>query len=429
MKQFSKIFSLLFLALFLGLTLCGCSVFHKNETGDEKTIILTKAQEEHAKIEVAPAKEMELEIEITIPAQFKAQNHSIDNIYSPIDGKVTGVFVEPGAVVKKGQKLAQIHSDEIGQIQLEFLEKILEVDAQSAEMSAQLDLAREAFKREEILYQEKISSRAEYEMANAEFKKAAANLNALKAKRSALTQVYSQRLSIYGSSASINTVLSTKKVYPYVTLSANKSGILLERHVNPGEIVEKNRELFNIADLSTIWLVGYAFEKDSSLLKVGEKIKGTIEEWEGKTISGELSYVSHMLDNTTKTLEVRANIPNSDLKIKPNMYAEMFVHTGTANVLAVPNSAVVKYGDYNFVYVKTGERNKNEVFDSRTSETKGRSPYAMVKNNTYEERKVEIGRKNDDYCEILSGVKEGEIVVTQGAFSLLGEIIKLQEKQ
>ncbi len=388
----------LFIILSLMFVFAGCSL-KKETSAVNKLLTLTEAQEKNAKIETSPLSEMDIELQITIPAQFKARNQSIERIYSPIDGKITEVYVEPGAELKKDQPIVQIKSDEISQIQLEFLEKILEIDANINEMKAQFDLSKQAFNREKTLFNEKISSRSEYEIANAQMRKDSANLNALYTKRSALIQVYKQRLAVYG--ASLDIVLKTKQIYPYVTLKSSKNGILLERKVNPGEIVEKNRELFNLADLSTIWLVGYAFEKDSSNLYKGEAVTGTLEENSG-TVNGVLSYVSPILDNTTKTLEVRADIPNKDFKIKPNMYAEMFVNTGIINVLAIPNDAVEKYGDYNFAYVK-------------------------VKPHTYEERKVVIGKKNDTYSQVISGIKAGEQVVVKGSFELLGESIKKQE--
>ncbi|MDR1326884.1 MAG: efflux RND transporter periplasmic adaptor subunit [Heliobacteriaceae bacterium] len=395
----SRIASLvLAMTVLLVFTGCGKKDIEKSEF---KQLILTQAQEENAKIATEPIDEMDLELQITIPAQFKAQNNAVDRIYSPIDGKVTEVYVEPGAILKKGDPIVQIKSDDISQIQLEFLEKVIELDGSIGEMNAQYELSRQNFNRENILYKEKISSRAEYELANAQMKKDAANLNALRTKRSALVKVYQQRLTLYGG-GSIETVLKTRRIYPFVTLRANKNGILLERKVNPGEIVEKNRELFNLADLSTIWLTGYAFEKDSQSLSVGQEVAGAIEDTKNKSVKGVLSYVSPILDSVTKTLEVRADIPNPDFSIKPNMYAEMFVTTGSARVLAMPNDAVEKYGDYYFVYVK-------------------------VKPHTYEERKVTIGRKNEKYSEILSGVKLGEEVVTTGSFALLGEGIKQQE--
>lgn len=382
----------------LALILTGCGS-QKREVSHNKRLVLTEAQEKNAKIRTAPLSVMDIELQITIPAQFKARNQSIERIYSPIDGKITNVYVEPGTILKIGQPIVQIKSDAISQIQLEFLEKILDIDASVNELRAQYNLSLQNYNREKTLYNEKISSRAEYESANAQLKKDKANLEALNIKRSSLINVYRQRLAVYG--GTIDNVLKTKQIYPYITIKATKNGVLLERKVNPGEIVEQNRELFNLADLKTIWLVGYAFEKDSPYLHLGEAVTGTIEE-SSTTINGVLSYVSPILDNATKTLEVRADIPNTNFKIKPNMYAEMFVNTGTARVLAIPTDAVEKFGDYNFAYVK-------------------------VAPHTYEERKVETGKKNDQYTEILSGVKAGEEVVTTGSFELLGESIKKQE--
>lgn len=388
----------LIIIFFLALILTGCGS-KKREVSHNKRLVLTEAQEKNAKIQTAPLSVMDIELQITIPAQFKARNQSIERIYSPINGKITNVYVEPGTILKIGQPIVQIKSDAISQIQLEFLEKILDIDASVNELRAQYNLSLQNYNREKTLYNEKISSRAEYESANAQLKKDKANLEALNIKRSSLINVYKQRLAVYG--GTIDNVLKTKQIYPYITIKATKNGVLLERKVNPGEIVEQNRELFNLADLKTIWLVGYAFEKDSPYLHLGEAVTGTIEE-SSTTINGVLSYVSPILDNTTKTLEVRADIPNTNFKIKPNMYAEMFVNTGTARVLAIPTDAVEKFGDYNFAYVK-------------------------VAPHTYEERKVETGKKNDQYTEILSGVKAGEEVVTTGSFELLGESIKKQE--
>lgn len=390
----------LFIIFSLALLLTGCR--SKNiDTAHNKRIVLTEAQEKNAKIQTSPLSVMDIELQITIPAQFKARNQSIERIYSPIDGKITNVFVEPGAILKVGQPIVQIKSDAISQIQLEFLEKILDIDANINELRAQYNLSLQNYNRERTLYNEKISSRADYEAANAQLRKDKANLDALSIKRSSLINVYRQRLAVYG--GTIDNVIKTKQIYPYITIKATKNGVLLERKVNPGEIVEQNRELFNLADLKTIWLVGYAFEKDSPYLHLGEAVTGTIEE-STETINGVLSYVSPILDNTTKTLEVRADIPNKNFKIKPNMYAEMYVNTGIAHVLAIPTDAVEKFGDYNFAYVK-------------------------IAPHTYEERKVETGKKNDQYTEVLSGIKAGEKVVTRGSFELLGESIKKQEAE
>ena len=394
------------LIMFVTLSLAGCS-FHRHSEktlSEHKQIALDAEQEQNAKIKTEIIGVQTLQLRITIPAQFKAMNKYLDRIYAPIDGKVMQVFVEPGSIVKKGQALIQIKSDEIGQIQLEFLSEYIDVVSNINQMAAQYNLSVQAYRRENTLYHEGISSRAEYEVANAQMLKDKARLESLKIQKNAIIQVYAQRIALYGGNEStIRRAAETKRIYPYITLISHKNGVVLDRQVNPGEIIAQNKELFNVADLSTIWLVGYAFEKDAALLKVGQKVVGMLEENNGQTIDGKLSYVASILDTDRKTLEVIADIPNRDFSIKPNMYAEMTVDVGTVAALAVPNTALQKYGDYNFAYVE-------------------------VKPHIYEERKVEIGQYNDKYSQVKSGLKEGEAVVSNGGFSLLGESIKSSEE-
>lgn len=401
------------LILFVAVSFSGCGFHHKkNDFAKTKQITLDTEQEKNAKIETEKLENRIIQLKITIPAQFKAMNKFLDRIYAPIDGKVMQVFVEPGAIVKVGQPLIEIKSDAIGQIQLEFLDKYIMADSMVKQMTAQYNLSVQTYKRESTLFREGISSRQEYEVARAQMLKDKANLDSQKIQRSTTVKVYAQRVALYGGNEStITRAISSKRIYPFITLVSHKNGVVLDRKVNPGEIINQNRELFNVADLSTIWLVGYAFENDAPLLKVGQKVTGVFEDTHtetadkahAETVKGQLSYVASILDTERKTLEVIADIPNKNLAIKPNMYAEMNVDIGTRNALAVPNTALQKYGDYTFAYVR-------------------------VAPHVYEERKVEIGQHNDKYSEVKSGLKAGEEIVSQGGFSLLGESIKKREE-
>lgn len=408
----NKLLSIL-LVIFVAVAFSGCSFHKKTEAiSGHKQIVLDAEQEQNANIKTETLQDQVLQLSITIPAQFKAMNKFLERIYAPIDGKVVHVFVEPGDIIKIGHPLIEIKSDAIGQIQLEFLDKYIYADSNVKQMTAQYNLSVSTYHRENTLYKEGISSRAEYEVARAQMLKDKANLDSLKVQRSTLVEVYGQRVALYGGNAgTISRAISTKRIYPFITLCSNKNGVVLDRKVNPGEIINQNRELFNVADLSTIWLVGYAFERDAPLLKIGQKVTGVFEDTHAETatsvhketVRGQLSYVASMLDTDKKTLEVIADIPNEKFFLKPNMYAEMVVDVGTVNALAVPNTALQKYGDYEFAYVK-------------------------VKPHTYEERKVEIGQHNSDYSEVISGLKKGEAVVSQGGFELLGESIKSREE-
>lgn len=411
-KIISKSLTILII-IFTAISFTGCS-FHKNKEADSsnKRIVLDIQQEENANIKIETIKSQLLQLNITIPAQFKAMNKYLDRIYAPIDGKVEAVLVDIGQIVKKGDPLIRIKSDAIGQIQLDFLEQYIAADSNVKQMTAQYNLSVQTYKREKTLYGEGISSRAEYEVARAQMLKDKANLDSLKIQRSTVVKVFAQRIALYGGNEStITRAIATKRIYPYIILCANKPGVVLDRKVNPGEIINQNRELFNVADLSTIWLVGYAFEKDAPLLKVGQNVLGEFENTHSEaanqphmdTVKGKLSYVASILDPDKKTMEVIADIPNKDYALKPNMYAEMVVNIGQTYALAVPNSALQKYGDYTFAYVE-------------------------VAPHTYEERKVEIGQHNDKYSEVKSGLKPGENVVSNGGFSLLGESIKMKEE-
>lgn len=392
------------LFIFTTINLTGCGFNNKQNNHGPKHIKLDEQQEKNINLATEILENKVIRLEKTIPAQFKAMNKFLDRIYAPIDGKVVEVFVEPGSIVKIGQKLIQIKSDAIGQIQLQFLEEYIGVVSNIGQMTAQYNLSMQTYKREKLLYDEGISSKAEYQVAYAQMLKDKANLDSLKIQKNAIIRVYAQRVALYGGNeSSINNVARTKRIYPYITLCANKHGVVLNRLVNPGEIINQNKELFNVADLSTIWLVGYAFEKDASLLQIGQNVTGVFDKNVNEKVYGKLSYVASVLDEERKTLEVRADIPNIDYEIKPNMYAEMIVDVGEINALAVPNSALQQYGDYTFAYVQ-------------------------LKPHLYEERKVEIGQHNDKYSEVKSGLNPGEQVVSNGGFSLLGESIKMREE-
>lgn len=404
-KPINKLLNIL-LVLCIAVTFSGCKFFHRKaeQQRNYKQIILDEPQEINAKIQTEIIQERPLMLEISIPAQFEPITKDLDITYAPINGKTTNVFVQIGDIVKVGQPLIEIKSDAIGQMQLEFLSQYIDVTSQIKQMTAQYNVSYKAYVREKTLYQEGISARSIYEVAYAQMLKDKADLDSLKIKKKAILQVYAQRVALYGGDAStIARAAATQRIYPYITLRANKHGVILERKVNPGEIIEQNRELFRTADLSTIWLSGYAFEKDVPYLKVGQSVKGIFEEGQKKPVKGTLSYVASIMDPETKTLDVKADIPNKDFAIKPNVYSEMIVDIGTIDTLAVPNTALQKYGDYTFAYVK-------------------------VAPHTYEERKVELGHSNDKYTQIKSGLKLGEEVVTNGSFSILGESIKHREE-
>ncbi len=398
----NKYLLILIIFIICSFLLTGCKSDKESKTS-QNIIKLTAEQEKNINLELAKAEYNDLALAISIPAQFKAVTFLTSRLYAPVDGKVKKVFVEPGQTVKKGEPLVIIQSDTIGQIESELLQNIIQISAQIRMSQAQLEFARNNYKRESVLLSEKVTSKKSWEESKTQMYKEMANLSALGAQRSSLISVYQQRLNLYGADSSvINRVISTNKIYPFITIKSQLNGIVMKRDINEEEFVQLNKEMFEVSDLNKIWLVGYLFEKDINSVKVSNKVTATINDTE--KVTGEVTYISPNLDNNTKTMEVRAEIDNKTLNLKPNMFADMLINTGVKNALIIPKSAIQKLGDSNLVYVKI-------------------SPH------TYEERKIETGTGNDKQVEIISGVKEGEFVVTNGSFSLLGESIKKDERE
>lgn len=377
--------------------LTGCSANHKSDV-ENTNIILTPTQEKNIDLQTQVAQFRKLDLSLTVPGQFRAIPLLTNRIYAPVDGKVVNVFVEQGQTVKAGQPLLKIQSDFIGQIESELLQSIIQLNSQIKMSQSQLEFARHNYMRENILLKENITSRVDWESAKTLMNKESANLSALNIQRSSMISVYQRRLLMYGADSQvIQRVLATNKIYPFIILRSHQNGVVIKRDANQEEFIAVNKELFNVADLSKIWLVGNLFEKDIPTINVGNPV--SIKDGEANKVKGKIIYIAPTLDMDTKTLEVRAEIENSNYKLKPNMFEEMSIKTGISDVLSVPRASVQKIGDTNLVYV-------------------------LVAPHTYSERVVTTGIYNDDYIQIKSGVRENEVVVAKGSFSLLGESIK-----
>lgn len=385
------------LLIFLIFVLTGCAGNNKHKS-ENANITLTADQQRNIDLQTQPAQFKELDMALKIPAQFKAIPTLTNRIYAPVNGKVVNVFVIQGQEVKAGQALVEIQSDIIGQLESELLQNIIQINSQIKMSQSQLEFARNNFVREDILLKEHVTSKLDWDTAKNQLRREIANLNALKTERTSLISVYQRRLSMYGAdSGVIQRVIASNKIYPYITLRSHKNGVVISREPNQEEFVDVNKELFEVADLSRIWLVGNIFEKDIPSVNIGNHVSVNVNDV--LAYKGKIIYISPVLDMDTKTLEIRAEIFNDDYKLKPNMYEEMNIKTGVKKVLSVPRSAIQKIGDTNVVYVLV-------------------APY------TYSERSVETGIYNDKDIEILKGINENDVVVTQGSFSLLGESIK-----
>jgi cobalt-zinc-cadmium efflux system membrane fusion protein len=367
-------------------------------------ITLTPAQEKSIALAMDTAVIQEVPSRVTLTGRVQAAAPLLTHSYSLVSGQAVQVPVSIGQVVMPGQVLAVLRSDAIGQMEGELLQSMLQVDEDIREAQVQMEYSRKAFEREDQLFKAKVSARAEVESASAQYTKDALTLNGLRLKRQATIKTYQERLSLLGlAPVSALQVVDTRHIDPYTSIRAPRGGLVVARNINTGELVDTTKELFQIADLSKVWIVGDVFEKDIHRIQKGESVEIHLDGFPDTKFSGVVNLVDSMLDPQTRTLEIRVEVSNPHALLKPNMFARMNILTGQDLVLSVPKSAIQQSGDHTYVYVQTAL-------------------------HQYEERSVTVHLTDEDAVEVLQGLKAGEQVVSNGSLALKGEALKLSGK-
>jgi len=181
-------------------------------------------------------------------------------------------------------------------------------------------------------------------------------------------------------------------------IQSTVSGTVLNKRVNVGDYVGTGQSLFELVDLSNVWALFDAYESDLPWIKKGSRVNFTIESMPGKKFSGTVSFIDPIINPLTRVARVRIEVRNPSGMIKPEMFAtgEIKTQLGNAKALVVPKSAVLWTGTRSVVYVKSADSTKN----------------------TFTLRDVTLGPEIGDGFIVSSGVKDGEVIVTNGAFAV-----------
>lgn len=182
-----------------------------------------------------------------------------------------------------------------------------------------------------------------------------------------------------------------------LTFAAPVSGIVLEKKAVQGMRFMPGEVLYQIADLSSVWVVAEVPEQDIGQIKVGSKVQVNIGAYPDKQFEGKIAFVYPVLNTVTRTVQVRLELANPKGLLMPGMFASVVLAAGAGSeVLTVPTSAVIDSGTRQVVLVRLAE---------------GR----------FEPRNVKLGTRGDDYVEVLDGIIEGEQVVTSANFLIDAE--------
>ena len=195
----------------------------------------------------------------------------------------------------------------------------------------------------------------------------------------------------------IEEIKRTRRVPDAITWRAPQAGIVTERTAVDGQAFKAGDVLFRIADHSYVWVMADVPEGELGALKIGQAVAVRTRAYPGRVFSGKVGVVYPHLTKETRTVRVRVELPNADLALLPDMYADVEIATSSGEpVVVVPTSAVIDSGTRRVVIADLGD---------------GR----------FEPRDVKLGRRGSEYVEVLEGIHEGDSVVVAGNFLIDAE--------
>jgi len=180
------------------------------------------------------------------------------------------------------------------------------------------------------------------------------------------------------------------------TLAAPISGVVTKKMALQGMYATPEMSLYEIADLSTVWLYADVYEQDLPLVAVGQAASVTLATYPGEHFQGRVAFVVPALSPETRTTKVRMEFPNPDLRLKPGMYGDVMIRVKGQSVLAVPREAVLDSGTRTLAFLDRGEGH-------------------------FEPREIKTGRTFDGYTEVIEGLQIGDKMVTSGTFLIDSE--------
>lgn len=312
-----------------------------------------------------------------------ANENRLAHLSARVSGHIVAVYADLGDRVKEGDRLLLLDSAAFGEAQLDY-----------RKARTTLTVTEKALERATALLDRGAIGAGEQQRRDADHENARADLHEAEEKLHLLgmTEREIQRLAA--------------KTLPHaevarVSLRAPFTGEVIERNATIGEVIDPNKMLFTVADLSTVWVRADFPEQQAGRLKTGLTIELRVSAYPDTMFHGAITYVGAVIDPTTRTVTARADVSNPDGRLRPEMFADVTLVTDEQSVLSVPRTAVQQVGSRTVAFVVRGPRR-------------------------FESREVTIGQASSEYIQVVAGLTSGEEVVTQGSYALKSELLREQ---
>jgi cobalt-zinc-cadmium efflux system membrane fusion protein len=357
-----------------------------------ESVRLTPAAISEAGITTWKVQPVDLEHMLVLTGGVDYDENRLLQLAANVKGRAAAIRVDLGARVRKGEAILEIESVELGRAREELLREL-----------SSLRVASRAYERAKALVEARAISTGEFQSREGDYlaKRAAAQ-----AARRALHLYGVADEEIAALEASIETggKLAPGHEAPRLVLRAPFDGRVIDRKVTPGSLFEAMQPLVTVADLSSVWVFLQAYEKDLALLHEGVTVSIRTEAFPQDTFEGRVDFLGSVVDKATRTVRVRATVLNRAEKLRPGMFVKAQVHVpkpeAEANAtVAVPQAAL-------------------QTLEGRTT------VFIQTEAGVFVRHFVETGHTFEGFTEILSGVKAGDVIVSEGSFVLKSEFAK-----
>ncbi|MBG0859425.1 MAG: efflux RND transporter periplasmic adaptor subunit [Bacteroidales bacterium] len=332
--------------------ICGMDLIPLSRAGaadiDPDAIRLTKEAARLASVQTSIVTREKPVKEVRLYGKVQADERSVQSQTSHMPGRIEKLLVNfTGETVNKGQPLAIIYSPELVTAQQELLEA------------------------------------AEIKQVQPEIYEAAKD----KLRQWKLTE------------SQISNIESSSKVQEDFEILSNTNGVIIARRVNNGDHVDQGTVLFDVTDLSNVWVMFDAYESDLPFIKTGDRLTFTLQALPGVNFTGNIIFIDPVIDPVTRVAKVRVEMNNESGRLKPEMFASGIVKANLdryRNKLVIPRSAVLWTGTRSIVYVKQSD----------------------IDEPVFKMREIELGPSLGNSYVVVNGLNEGEEIVTNGTFSV-----------
>jgi len=352
------------------------------ENEDGTIIQLTTEEQKAVNIQTVKAGYRSLSPQLSAMGKVLANQYRKAIVSYPFSARIAHIDAKIGDWVKVGDKLVVLQSEEVGEAISIFYKA-----------NADYKLAKVNFSREKKLFEKGVGAKKNYLSAEAGYEVAEASQNAAE-----------KKLHVLGfTEEEIKLITDTHQVNPIIALFAPIAGKIIKNNAVLGGMVDESTEILTIMDPTLLWVDADIYEKDIAKIKIGQDVSITVPAYPGEVFRGRISYISDIVNQETHTITVRTEVKNINFKLKPGMFANLTIDFDHQNkALAVPVKSIL--------------------------DDKGKKLLFVKKDGKFYPRLVVTGSWEDDFIEVLQGVKSGEEVVTEGNFQLKSkmyeEIIK-----